>query len=74
MRPLDIPRLRRTETSLQRIQAMGVDLTPAEIQEIIRFILSPPGLAFSLLLYFAVALALAAIGGALAARLGKPRQ
>lgn len=63
---------------LQRMQAtaraMGADLSPAEIEQTVRLVLSPPGLTLTILFYFVVTLALAAIGGAIAAQIGKPRR
>jgi hypothetical protein len=58
---------------IKRVQALRGDLPMAEIQEMVRFILSPFGLSLSLLLYFGIGAALAVAGAAVAASLGRRR-
>ena len=61
------------EQMIKRVQALGGDMPLAQVQEAVRFVLSPVGLSLTLLLYFGIGVVLAAIGGAVAASLGRGR-
>ena len=61
------------EQMIKRVQALGGDMPLAQVQEAVRFVLSPVGLSLTLLVYFGIGVALAAIGGAVAASLGRGR-
>ena len=53
-------------------QAIGMDPKGPEVQDMIRAMMSPPGLALTLFFSFIIGVALAAIGGALAASMARP--
>lgn len=54
-------------------QAFGWDPKGPEVQQMIHAMMTPTGLALALFFSFIIGVALAAIGGALAASLGRPR-
>lgn len=53
-------------------QAFGLDPKGPDVQEMIHMLATPTGLALTLFFSFVIGIALAAIGGALAASLGRP--
>ena len=54
-------------------QAFGLDPKGPDVQEMIHMMMTPAGLAVTLLFSFIIGVALAAIGGAIAGSLTKPR-
>lgn len=54
-------------------QTFGLDPKGPDIQEMVRMMMTPGGLALTLFFSFIIGVALAAIGGALAASLGRSR-
>ena len=54
-------------------QILGLDPKGPDVQEMIHMIMTPMGLAMTLVFSFIIGVALAAIGGAVAASLAKPR-
>ncbi len=66
-------RVQFQEAMIKRMQAFGFDPASPDIQEMIRIVLSPSGLALTLVFYFMLGILLVSLGVLVATSLGRSR-